>query len=151
MRSGAGVHGFAHAVLRSRRRRLGLSRADVAVLIHTSAQAVAQWETGAAAPTPPHLKALAECLGIAGDDLIRTPRDQASLAGLRERAGLTARSVAERTNISRTVLSSVETGTAALTALIADRLAPLYETPVAELHAAWQRTVDERTRRLKAR
>ena len=151
MRSGAAVQDFARAALRSHRRRLGHSRSDLALLVHTSPQTVAQWETGVTTPTPPHLKALADCLNLMTDDLLTTTRTEATLRGLRERCGFTARAAAAAVGVSASVLSTVETGSGALTDTIAKRMAGAYGIPADELHSAWQRTVDDRTRRLTSR
>ena len=142
-----GVHLFAHGVLRRARSERGLTIRDLALLLDVSPQAATAWEQGKSSPSPGHLGKLAEVLGISTDDLLRTPLNQADLASLRERAGLSATDVARVVGIHRSALSEIERGYRKLPERLRDQLASLYHRDPAMILRAWQRGRDTATRR----
>ena len=142
-----GVHLFAHGVLRRARSERGLTIRDLALLLEVSPQAATAWEQGKSAPSPGHLGKLAEVLRISTDDLLRIPLNEANLASLRERAGLSATDVARSVGIQRSALSEIERGYRKLPDRLRGQLASLYRRDPAMIARAWQRGRDSATRR----
>ena len=142
-----GVHLFAHGVLRRVRSERGLTIRDLSLLLDVSPQAATAWEQGKSTPSPGHLRKLAEVLKISTDDLLRTPLNEADLASLRERAGLSAAEVARSVGVHRSALSEIERGYRKLPARLHSQLASLYGRDQAMIASAWQRGRDAATRR----
>jgi transcriptional regulator with XRE-family HTH domain len=142
-----GVHLFAHGVLRRVRSERGLTIRDLSLLLDVSPQAATAWEQGKSTPSPSHLRRLAEVLRISTDDLLRTPLNEADLASMRERAGLSATEVARSVGVHRSALSEIERGYRKLSPQLCGRLAALYGRDQAMIADAWQRGRDAATRR----
>ena len=142
-----GVHLFAHGVLRRVRSERGLTIRDLSLLLDVSPQAATAWEQGKSTPSPGHLRKLAEVLRISTDDLLRTPLNEADLASIRERAGLSATEVARSVGVHRSALSEIERGYRKLPAQLGNQLATLYGRDHAMIAEAWQRGRDAATRR----
>ncbi|HET6209443.1 MAG TPA: helix-turn-helix transcriptional regulator [Jatrophihabitans sp.] len=142
-----GVHLFAHGVLRRVRSERGLTIRDLSLLLDVSAQAATAWEQGRSTPSPGHLRSLAEVLRISTDDLLRTPLNEADLASLRERAGLSATEVARSVGVHRSALSEIERGYRKLPNQLRSQLAVLYGREPAMITDAWQRGREAATRR----
>ncbi len=142
-----GVHLFAHGVLRRVRSERGLTIRDLSLLLDVSPQAATAWEQGRSTPSPGHLRKLAEVLRISTDDLLRTPLNEADLASLRERAGLSATEVARSVGVHRSALSEIERGYRKLPPRLCSELAVLFGRDEATISEAWQRGRDAATRR----
>jgi transcriptional regulator with XRE-family HTH domain len=142
-----GVHLFAHGVLRRVRSERGLTIRDLSLLLDVSPQAATAWEQGKSTPSPGHLRKLAEVLRISTDDLLRTPLNEADLASIRERAGLSATEVARSVGVHRSALSEIERGYRKLPPQLCNRLSALYGRDQAMIAEAWQRGRDAATRR----
>jgi transcriptional regulator with XRE-family HTH domain len=142
-----GVHLFAHGVLRRARSERGLTIRDLSLLLDVSPQAATAWEQGKSAPSPRHLRELAAVLRITADDLLRTPLNEADLASLRERAGLSATEVARAVGIHRSALSEIERGYRKLPDRLVGELASMYGRDKEVIGQAWQRGRDAATRR----
>jgi DNA-binding XRE family transcriptional regulator len=129
-----GVHLFAHGVLRRARSERGLTIRDLSLLLDVSPQAATACE-------------LAAVLRITADDLLRTPLNEADLASLRERAGLSATEVARAVGIHRSALSEIERGYRKLPDRLVGELASMYGRDKEVIAQAWQRGRDAATRR----
>ena len=151
VRVGVGVQGFAWRVLRNARKRADLTQADLATELGVHTSAVGFWENGESSPTPKHLVRLALLLGVTTDDLIRTPRAEATLAGLRERAGITATEMARKVGVGKTKYSSIERALDELTVPQVSALALALDISTTEVSAAWQRARQARTRQTQAK
>ena len=143
-----GVRGFSGAALDRALTRRRINAEELADAIGMSHQAVSTWRRGAASPTPEALKKMATILEILPADLTPLPPSKLRLADVRFHAGLNGRQAAERLAISPTLLSEIERGRRPFRPTIARAFAALYNTNLADITTAWERTITDRATRI---
>ncbi|MFB6533052.1 helix-turn-helix domain-containing protein [Streptomyces noursei] len=130
------VEDFDPVKLKEVRLAAGLSAADVAKAIGSSAGTVGRWETGRGAPSPRLFAALAEALSVPKARLLVPLSDDADLATLRTRAGLRQEDVAESLDVQPSDVSEVEQGTGPMRDEWGVVLSTLYDVPLQRLMKA---------------
>lgn len=133
----APTHGFRPDALRTAREQAGLTQQQLADLLGIRDQAVYRWEHGRVTPTPATVGSIAAALGLAPADLL--DHSPATLAELRERAGLTQGELAARVGLSQIAVSRLERGQADLDDQLAASLAAVLAVPVEQVAAAYER------------
>lgn len=84
----------------------GLSKTRLAAAVGAHRQRIQEWESGAAAPHPRQVKALAAAVGVDAASLVRC----ATLRGRRYASGLTQAEAAARVGVDRSEWSRWEAG-----------------------------------------
>lgn len=126
---------FDGAKLTAAREKSLLSRAELAVLLHTDPDTVRKWETGGSTPTPSKLLALTEVLGVPQTDL-HSGDGPLTLKDLRRRAGLNQSHLAKHAGVSASVVSGWESGKNTVPQDIRPVLAEAFQASVADVDAA---------------
>ena len=135
------VRGFSPAALRAARVRAGMTIASLADEAEVSETTIGQWERGIVQPTPRRLQRVADVLGTTVEDLVRTRPTTATLADLRQKQGLTAAELSERTGLSLSAISRAENGHGPrLPEHVAAALTKVYGMSSDELEDAWRRS-----------
>jgi transcriptional regulator with XRE-family HTH domain len=133
---------FSGAAVREARRRRGWTRGQLSTQVGVSLTSVASWERGEGGPSAVALVKLAKALRVAPGDLLNIPREEWGQIELRVTNGLEQRDVAAALGVSPATVSAVESTYSPLTEAMARRLAELYGSSTAEVHAAWERDRD---------
>ena len=95
------VSGVDPSALRAAREKAGLTQHALARLVGAAGgERVSRWELGTSEPRPAFIARLARILGLPALQLIRFEGAGPDLRALRLQAGLTARELADRTNLS---------------------------------------------------
>ncbi|MEU5545142.1 helix-turn-helix transcriptional regulator [Streptomyces sioyaensis] len=130
------VEDFDPAKLKAVRLAAGVSVADVAKAIGSSAGTVGRWENGRGAPSPRLFAALADVLEVPKDRLLVPLADNGDLATLRTRAGLRQEDVADALGVQASDVSEMEQGTGPVRDEWGVVLSTLYEVPLERLARA---------------
>jgi transcriptional regulator with XRE-family HTH domain len=139
---GQGAVGFDGRRLRVARRAAGLTQRELARRLRTTDTVVALWETGRRAPLTDRLPELARVVGVRPADLLAADADgaagaPATLAQLRELAGMLQQQLADRAGLVRRTYSALERGEiATLSPRDADALAAALGVEPTEVRAA---------------
>jgi len=97
--------------LRRARTRKGLTQHELARLVGVAGgERVSRWELGTSEPRPDVLVRLAEVLNVETTVLLTPPNQGQDLRRLRTLAGLSARQLADRTNLSLATIQRWEAG-----------------------------------------
>jgi transcriptional regulator with XRE-family HTH domain len=129
----SGVIGFRPQALSHARKGAWLSQEQLAAALGVASSTVGMWEIGSASPRPATLVALANALGVGVDELLEGRPDQASLRGLRERAGLSIGEAAARLGIGAATVGRWERGTSIVPLDRCPDLAHLYGRSVEQI------------------
>lgn len=92
----------------------GLTRAQLAEKIGVGADVVGLWETRGVTPAAQHRPKVAEAVGLQVFDLYKPPEGTEGISGLRVRAGLSQRRLAQLVGVPQSTLSGWERGTVRL-------------------------------------
>jgi transcriptional regulator with XRE-family HTH domain len=133
------IIGFRALTLRDLRNGKDWSQSRLAAEIGVTHATITSWESGWRTPEPDNLVRLAAALGVDPAVLIGTPRDRWTLTDLRNTKGLQQGEAAELAHIAPRRLRHIEIGANNLTDEVAAVLASVYDVPVEEIRACWQR------------
>lgn len=125
--------------LRSLRLERGLTAQAVADRIGVAFPRVFEWESGVVSPSIRNLKALARVFAVAPAELLDIDTEAPGLIELRELAGHSRQSAADRAGVSYSALYSYETGRRQPPTTVVSALAKLYRVTRAEIAAALER------------
>ena len=104
------VRSFVGSALRRVRQRRELSSDDLAARLNVSVSTLLRWETNAARPSPRHLRALSEVLGLLPTELVRGSGSP-TLRQLRQDIhALTITEAAEKSGLTASALDRLERG-----------------------------------------
>jgi transcriptional regulator with XRE-family HTH domain len=133
------VRSFDPAALARLRRAKQLSHDALAELVASARPTLIAYEQGSRTPGPATLHRLAGALGVDVLELTSTTLDQATLADLRARVGLSKTEISSRLKLQRHTYDRIERGARDLEAEIAEAFAGVLGVPAAAVRAAYER------------
>lgn len=115
----------------------GYTQLEVAVALGVGPASVNRYLSGMSSPSPARAKALADLLSVDVLDLSGKTLSTADIVDLRQRIGLTAKEVSEKTGVSHGQMQALETAAVPPPAARLSQLTELYDEPLDVLKRAW--------------
>jgi transcriptional regulator with XRE-family HTH domain len=130
---------FDPAKLQALRKERGMTKQVLAATVDVTYRTLGAWESGVRSPYPHNLGSLAIVFQVDVEELLTVARADWTLTQLRIASGWEQQWAAKELGVSVERLRYIESGTNPLDPDLADALAELYHTPVAEVDACWAR------------
>lgn len=115
----------------------GYTQVEVAALLGVGPAAVSRYLSGLSSPSPARAKALADLLGVDVLAFSGKTLHTADIVDLRQRVGLTAKEVAEKTGLSTNQIQALESAAVPPTDERLMALVGIYNEPLDVLKRAW--------------
>lgn len=133
------MRGFNPGELASARRKLRISRAELARRAGIGGTTIGRWESDHASPQVDLLARVVEALGIEISDVVQVPADDRFPGDWRVLKGLTQPQLGAAAGTSTQMVGSVERGEIALSDTMARKLSAALGISDAELRASYER------------